>query len=287
VTKEDIEKELLNYFQDLLSEPVINRHEAISKITEAIPRLVPPEQSQSLMRPTSLEEVEVIVKSMAPGKSPGPDGFTPDFFQVGWPVLGNDIWEVVEESHKYKSILQAFNATFITLIPNIKGTCSTDKFFPISLCNVIYKIISKLIASRLKPILPLIISQEQGGFVEGRKILDGIIVSHEAIHSLKVSKKVGMMMKLDMSKAYDRMNWDFLHKMLLAFGFGEDWVAWVMNLVSTTFFSILVNGSPSKTFNVSRGLRQGDPMSPFLYIILVEGLGHNLSHAKRQGRSRG
>jgi hypothetical protein len=199
--------------------------------------------------------VEDIVKSMASGKSPGPDGFTVDFFQVGWPILGNDIWEVVEESRNSKTILQAFNATFITLISKIKGESSTDKFCPISLCNVIYKIISKLISSRLKPILPLIISQEQGGFVEGRKILDGIIVAHEVIHSLKMSKKAGMLMKLDMSKAYDRMNWGFLHKMLLDFGFEEGWVTWVLNLVTTTFFSILVNGSPTRNFNVSRGLR--------------------------------
>jgi hypothetical protein len=143
------------------------------------------------MRPTSIEEVEYIVKNMAQGKSPGPDGFTIDFFQVGWPIIGNDIWEVVEESCCSRSILQAFNATFITLIPNIKGANTVDKFHPISLCNVIYKIISKLIATRLKLVLPLIISQEKGGFMEGWQILDGIIVSHEAIHSLKVSKKAG------------------------------------------------------------------------------------------------
>jgi hypothetical protein len=90
--------------------------------------------------------------------------------------------------------------------------------------------------------------------MEGRKILDEIIVAHEVIHSLKVSKKDNMIMKLDMSKAYDMMNWGFLHKMLLAFGFEEDWVTWV-NLVTMTFFSILMNGSPTGTFNVLRGLR--------------------------------
>jgi hypothetical protein len=123
------------------------------------------------MRPTSFEEVEEIVKSMASRKSPGPDDFTVDFYQAGWAVLGQDIWEVVEESRTSKVILQAFNATFITLIPKVKGANTADKFHPISLCNVIYKIISKLVATILKPILPLIISQEQGGFVEGRKSL--------------------------------------------------------------------------------------------------------------------
>jgi hypothetical protein len=118
-------------------------------------------------------------------------------------------------------------------------------------------------------------------------ILDGIIVAHETIHSLKMTKKAGMMMKLDMSKAYDRMNWGFLHKMLLAFGFEEEWVTWVMNIITMTFFSIMLNGSPTKTFNFSRGLRQGDPLSPFLYIILAKGLGRSLSRAKYKGVIRG
>jgi hypothetical protein len=121
-----------------------------------------------MMRLASLEEVEDIVKNMAQGKSLGPDCFIIDFFQAGWPILGNDILEVVEEYCNSRSILQVFNATFITLIPNIKGANSVDKFHPICLCNVIYKIISKLKASRIKPILLLIISQEQGGLVEGR-----------------------------------------------------------------------------------------------------------------------
>jgi hypothetical protein len=114
--------------------------------------------------------------------------------------LGKDIWEVVEESRSSKSILQAFNATFIALIPKEKEVNTTKRFRPISLCNVIYKIISKLIANRLKPLLKSIISLEQGGFVEGHQILDGIIVSHETIHSLQTSKNPGMLIKLDMSK---------------------------------------------------------------------------------------
>jgi hypothetical protein len=145
---------------------------------------------------------------------------------------------VVEESLSSKGILQAFNTTFLTQIPKIKGEIFEDKYRSISLCNVIYKIISKLVATRLKPILLLIISQEHGVFVEGRQILDDIIVAYEMIHSLKIYKKQGMMMKFDMSKAYDRMNWDFLKKILLAFCFEEGWVTRVMNLVTTTLFSI-------------------------------------------------
>lgn len=91
--------------------------------------------------------------------------------------------------------------------------------------------------------------------MEGKQFLDGILVAHETIHSLKVSKNDGMLMKVYMSKAYDQINWKFLRHMLLAFGFTKDWVEWNLNLVSMAFFSILVNGSPSKTFNPSLGLR--------------------------------
>jgi hypothetical protein len=149
-----------------------NRETTISKIIVAVPRLMQLEQSQSLMRLAAFKDVEEIVKIMASENSPGPDGFIVDFYQAVWEVLGQFIWEVVEESRTSKFILQPFNSTFITLILKVKGANTIDMFLPISLCNFIYKIISKLVATILKPILPLIISQEQGVLVEGRKILN-------------------------------------------------------------------------------------------------------------------
>ena len=145
----------------------------------------------------------------------------------------------------------------------------------------------KVLVNRLKPILSRLISPKQMGFVEGRKILDGIILTHEMIHSLNQMKMLGMLLKVDLAKAYDKVNWKFLKAILLAFGFKYDWVKWIGNLVSATFFSILVNGYPSDTFSASRGLWQGDPLSPFLFILLAEDLGRTLKAHQTKGEIGG
>ena len=106
--------------------------------------------------------------------------------------------------------------------------------------------------------MPLIISPEQAGFVESKQILDGIIIIHETIHSVKIGKIPGMLLKLDLSKAYDKINWKFLVSMLKAFGFSDQWIMWVMNLVSSAFFSILVNRSPAPPFQSTRGIRKAE-----------------------------
>lgn len=168
-------------------------------------------------------------------------------------------------------ILPGMNATFIAIIPKEAQPNTPDKFRPIALCNIIYKIISKIIASRLKLLLPLIISLEQYRYVEGRKIMDKIILTHEIIHSLKHSKKSGMLLKL----------------VLTAFGFAPPWVRWVMSLISSSFFSILINGIPSSPFYPSCGIRQGDPLSPFPFVIMLEGLGCSIKQAQHSQLLRG
>ena len=135
------------------------------------------------------------------GKSTGPDGFTSNFFHFFWDLVKEDVLNIVEESRTKKGVLKSFNATFLTLIPKEVGADTPDKFKSIALCNVIYKIISKVIANRLKPLLLVLISPEQSCFVEGRQILDGVILVHEVMHSLKITRTPGMMIKLNIEKS--------------------------------------------------------------------------------------
>jgi hypothetical protein len=282
-----IVEELTNYYKDLLTETNDDRASTIDKITRHIPSLVTQEHNEALMRPITQEEVDHAVKEIPPGKAPGPDGFTTDFFHHCWDMIREEVWQVVEESRTSGQVLSALNATFLTLIPKEERVTHPKQYRLISLCNVIYKIITKVIATRLKPILPFVISKEQAGYVEGRKIMDSVILSHEVIHSLKTTKIPGMLIKLDLSKYFDRISWQYMCSLLEAFGFDNHWVNWIMRLTSSSFFSILVNGVPSQPFSPTRGIRQGDPLSPFLFVLMAEGLGCYLKASVLEGSLKG
>jgi len=163
----EVEEVLVDHFSNVLKEEGTDRSNDIDQITRLIPRVVTREHNALLLKAISLQEVEEAVNQMQLGKAPGPDGFTSNFFHHFWELIKEEVWAAVEESRRKGGILKAFNATFLTLIPKEEGADTSDKFRPIALCNVIYKIISKVIANRLKPLLPFLISPEQSGFVEG------------------------------------------------------------------------------------------------------------------------
>ena len=160
-----------------MTEDSSERSQDIAHINTLIPRVITREDNEMLVKPISMQEVEEAVSQMAQGKAPGPEGFTTNFFHFFWDMIKDEVLEIVEESRCKRGVLKAFNATFLMLIPKGEGADTPSKFRPITLCNVIYKIISKVIVNRLKPLLPTLISPKQSGFVEGRQILDEIILS--------------------------------------------------------------------------------------------------------------
>ena len=177
----------------------------------------------------------------------------------------------------------SINRTYIALVPKIKSPSSLIDYRPISLCNVLYKLCSKVLANRLKRILHQIISPNQSVFILERLITNNILVAFEAMHSMDrrmKGKKGYMALKLDMSKAFDRVEWGFLEAMMQKFGFDAKWIHLLMTCVNTVSYSILINGQPYSAITPSRGIRQGDPLSSCFFIMCAGGLSSFLNKAK-------
>ncbi|XP_068328277.1 uncharacterized protein [Pyrus communis] len=182
------------------------------------------------------------------------------------------------------------NQTNIVLIPKVPNPEFVSQFRPISLCNYSYKILSKILANRLKVLLPKIISPSQNAFVAGRQIQDCIGIAHEMFHYLKGRKarnRFEMGIKLDMQKAYDRVEWDFLDAVMERMRFSSSWRSLINGCISSVKFAVLLNGQARESFAPSRGLRQGDPLSPYLFILVGEVLSKLIQGAVDQGRLAG
>eukprot|EP00253_Pinus_taeda_P002680 PITA_02680 len=251
------------------------------RTTQIFPRFIEENEAEELSIPVTKEEVEAAMRNMAKDKSPGPDGWTVELFIHFFDQIGSEITEVVEESRLKGEIYRPFNSTFIALIPKKDEPETLEDFRPISLCNCIYKIIAKVIATRIVPILSRNISMEQFGFLDGRQIHEAIGVSQEVIHSVKQKKKKGIVLKIDLSKAYDRINWLYLRLLLTHLGFNYSFISWIMGCISNVSFVVLINGAASPFFKSQRGLRQGCPLSPFLFLLVAEGLSRLIHKARR------
>ena len=167
------------------------------------------------------------------------------------------------------------NYTYIVLIPKRNEPQYVSDFRPISLENVISRIVSKVLANRLKVILPNVISDAQSAFVPGRQITDNTTVAFEVLYKMRnkrKGKKGQMAIKLDISKAYDCVEWEFLRQIMIKIGLDERWVRLAMQIVCTTSYSILVNGEPKGFVQPTREIKQGDLLSPYLFLLCLEGL---------------
>ncbi|XP_057720278.1 uncharacterized protein LOC130934758 [Arachis stenosperma] len=243
------------------------------------------EACAKLIDHVSFAEVKSAVFSMSPFKGPGLDGFQAYFFKEYWEIVGTEIWNIVRSAFLGEFLNPSIMETLIVLIPKIDNPIFMKDFRPISLCNVVYKIITKVLTNRLRPFLPDIVSPLQGGFIPGRGAPDNIIVAQEILNFMKhtKSKKGTLAFKIDLKKAYDKVDWRFLESTLIAFGFPIIIVNLIMNCVRASSLSIIWNGNRLDSFAPRRGLRQGDPMSPYLFVLCMERLACYISQKVVEG----
>jgi hypothetical protein len=235
-----------------------------------------------LEKPCSKDEIFEVLRGFTKDKSPGPDGWTVEFFLHFYDLIVDDLLEVVEDTHISGMVNRSLNSTFIALIPKVNGPASFGDFRSIALCNLCYKIITKILAKRIKPILSRTLSEEQFGFLKGRQIIDAIGTTQECIHSIREKKMQAMILKIDLKKAYDCISWDYIRLVLLQCGFGLPTTKWIMGCISSATYVVLVNGEPTDFFNGGRGLRQGCPLSPLLFLLVMEGLSLAIKKDKRK-----
>ncbi|GJX82377.1 RNA-directed DNA polymerase, eukaryota [Tanacetum coccineum] len=196
------------------------------------PRYLDVEQQEDLEREVSNEEIKKAVWDCGTDKSPGPDGFNFVFYRHFWSTIEKDVVEAVS----------------------------------------MYKIIAKILSNRLVGVLGDIVSEVQSAFIAERQILDGPFILNEVLQWCKRKKKQSIIFKVDFEKAYDSVRWDFLDEVLKKFGFGKKWCEWIQACLCSSRGSILLNGSPTEEFQFYKGLKQGDPLSPFLFILIMESL---------------
>jgi len=277
----------IRYFRNIFTskKPIISPN-----MLQVVRNRVDNESFNYLAAPFSEKEVTEATFQHKGNSAPGPDVMFALFYHKYWDIVGKDILSFSLNVLNHGHYPDHITLTNISLIPKLNHPSTPSDFRPISLCNVMMKIITKTLANRIKIILPKIVDEAQSAFLPGRLITDNSLLAFEAFHYIKQKRQsrngyVGI--KLDIAKAYDTLEWDFIEGTLTAMGFPPLMVSTIMNSIRSVSFSIMINGQPTEQFSPERGIRQGDPLSPYLFILCAEVLSGLITQSKNQGHLHG
>lgn len=263
----------VEHFKEIYSEPDHHDMMGMLQVIENFPRMLNHNLNEYILQAISLEELSFALKYFQRDKSPRPDGWPSEFFLEFFDVTGEDLLNMVEEDRVSGiNIPASLNSNFLDLIPKKDKPESFGYFRHISSCNIDYNIMEKITALRLNPLIARYVSNEQFGFLKARSIYDAVGSSQEGLHTIKTGNLKVAALKLDMYNVYDKASWLFFRLILLHIGFNLKLTNWIMCCVTSLHFTVLINDSGSLYFKSSRGLRQGCPLSPYLFLLIMEGL---------------
>uniref|UniRef100_M1CSU0 Non-LTR retroelement reverse transcriptase n=1 Tax=Solanum tuberosum TaxID=4113 RepID=M1CSU0_SOLTU len=266
----EIAEEAVQFFQKQFMQ---ERDSTDHSLLAHVPALINEEENATLGAIPNSEEVKNAVFKLNGDSAGGPVGFLENFINhVGTLLVQTaDIVRTVRDFFAANSLPKSITHTNLVLIPKKSNVQSFSDMRPISLSSFVNKIFSSIIHDRLQDILPKIISSNQSGFVKGRSIIENVLLTQELISYIsKRGKPSNVVIKLDMAKAYDRVSCFFLMKILRKMGFSNKVVDLIWRLITNNYYSVIINGQPHGFFHSTRGVKQGDPLFPALFILSAE-----------------
>lgn len=248
-----VSEEIISFYKSLMGPAPVHTTAVNKNIMKTGPTLSHAQQLALCAKVTD-EEIYGGLRSIGDDKAPGVDGYNAKIFKKAWQVIQSDVNKAVKDFFSTGTLYKPVNCTTVTLLPKVPNPTSVKQYRPIACCSAVYKLIAKVLANRIHLVVASVVSETQAGFIPGRKVADNIIIAHELVRSYSrkhISPRC--MIKVDIQKAYDSVDWNFLEQVMSGLGFPTKFIGWVMQCLTTVTYSIMINGELTRPFKAARG----------------------------------